>query len=192
MSVPPIPASPPTPNPPTPRMRRLFFKMSEHWGRPTRMAAHDDLHIAVWEDPAGAATAFNTLGLSEVACAADGSPIELHWLVKHPLDLAGQTAAALFLAQLAAAARAPEVRFDWHGRVHTPGGVPGFTCCYDVWLHPALTDADPDTLEDAAGAVKLLYVIPLTEYENFVLAQRGVEALLDYVQTNAIDLLTPR
>lgn len=179
-------------NPPTPRMRRIFFKLSEQWGRPTHMAACGSLHIAVWEDPEGAATAFNTLGLSDAARAADGSPIELHWLIKRPLDLAAQTAAAAFLAQTAAAAQAPQARFDWHGRVRAPEGVPGFPRCFDVWLHPALTAADPDTLEDAEGAIKLLYVVPLTEYESFVLAQHGAESLLDYIRLNRIDLLTPR
>ncbi|OYT70390.1 MAG: hypothetical protein CFK52_11290 [Chloracidobacterium sp. CP2_5A] len=177
---------------PTPRMRRIFFKLSEQWGPPTRMAAHAALHIAVWEDPDGTAMAFNTLGLSDAARAADGSPIELHWLVKRPLDLAAQTAAAAFLAQLAAAARVPEARFDWHRSVRAPEGVPGFPRCFDLWLHPALTAADPDTLEDAEGAIKMLYVIPLTEYESFVLAQQGANALLDYLHLNQIDLLAPR
>ncbi len=143
-------------------MRRLFFRLAEQWGRPTRLAALDNLHIAVWEDPDGAATAFNTLGLSDAARAAAGSPIELHWLVKRQLDLAEQAAAASFLSQMGAAARAPEARFDWRGRVCAPEGIPGFARRFDVWLHPALTEADPDTLEDADGPIKLLYVVPLT------------------------------
>lgn len=177
-------------------MRRLFFKLTERWGTPTRVAApahvQAALHVAVWEDPAGGATAFNTLGLSEVARAADGRPFELHWLVKQALSTGEQALAAAFLAELAAAAAQPAAAFDWQTRAQVAAGVPGFARCQEVWLHPAFADDDPDTLEDVDGSIKLLYVIPLTEYESFVLTQQGPVALREYTQANGIDLLAPR
>ncbi len=177
---------------PTPRRQRIFLKLSERWGRPTRMAATPEgLHIAVWEDPLGAAVAFNTLGLSEMAHAADGVPVELHWLIKQPLNRAEQAAAMGFLAQVAAA-QAPGAQFDWHGRVRAPNGIPGFPRCFDLWLHPALTEADPDLIEDQAAVIRLLYIIPLTEYEHFALVRHGVAALLQYIENKQIDLLSPR
>jgi len=177
---------------PTPRMRRLFFKLVEVWGHPTRMAALGLLHIAVWEDPGGLATAFNTLGLSDLAQTSDGAPFELHWMVKRPLPPTEQAEAATFLAQLAATASQPQAAFDWQTRVDVPAGVPGFASCREVWLHPALTDDDPDTLDDPQGPVKVLYVIPLTEYESFVLRREGPLALREYASANSIDLLEPR
>ncbi len=177
---------------PTPRMRRLFFRLVEVWGHPNRMAALGSLHVAVWEDPGGLATAFNTLGLSDQAQTSGGAPFELHWMIKRQLSPVEQTGAIAFLAQLAAAAGRPQAAFDWQTRVEAPTGIPGFTHCREVWLHPSLTDDDPDTLADPQGPVKLLYVIPLTEYESFLLRREGASALREYASANGIDLLEPR
>ncbi|MGQ9895943.1 MAG: suppressor of fused domain protein [Acidobacteriota bacterium] len=156
------------------------------------MASLGRLHVVVWDDPSGLATAFSTLGLSDLAQTADGSPFELHWIVKHRFLPAEQTEAIAFLAQLAAVAEQPQAAFDWQTRVQVPSGVPGFNSCREVWLHPALVEGDPDTLNDPQGAVKVLYVIPLTEYESFVLTRSGVSALREYACVNDIDLLRPR
>lgn len=156
------------------------------------MAALGPLHVAVWDDPDGLATAFNTLGLSDRAQASDGAPFELHWLVKRRLSPAEQAEAVAFLAQLATTAEQPQATFDWQTRVQVPAGVPGFASCREVWLHPALAENDPDTLDDPQGTVKVLYVVPLTEYESFVLTRNGVAALREYANANGIDLLEPR
>jgi hypothetical protein len=38
----------------------------------------------------------------------------------------------------------------------------------------------------------VLYVIPLTEYESFILRREGASALREYASANGIDLLEPR
>jgi hypothetical protein len=187
---------------PTPKMRRIFQQLAECWGRPTNVAAFNfaadgsdslsHLHVAIWEDAEGTATAFNTLGMSERAIPEAEFSAEVHLLVKGRTTQHEQVQVAQFLANLAEFPFRRRTKFDWWERVSYPSGVPLFPTCQDVLFHPAMVDDDPDRLEDETGEVKLLYAIPLTSYESFVFANHGPQAFVEYLKTNDVDPFSRR
>lgn len=187
---------------PTPKMRRIFQQLTERWGRPTNVAAFNfapdgsesltHLHIAIWEDGEGTATAFNTLGMSEREIPDTDFTAEVHLLIKGRTTQAEQISVAQFLANLAEFPFRRRAKFDWWERVTYASGVPLFPTCHDVLFHPALVEDDPDTLEDETGEVRMLYAIPLTSYESFVFANHGPQAFVEYLKTNDVDPFTRR
>jgi hypothetical protein len=59
-------------------------------------------------------------------------------------------------------------------------------------LHPRLTDGGLEVIEDAGGAVKLLYVVPITARERHIVVEHGPEAFTEYVDERGLDLLADR
>jgi hypothetical protein len=183
---------------PTPKMKRLFHKLVAHWGNPTGVAAFNlasgapdaplpTVHVLVWEDPEGSATAFNTLGMAERRMPHADFFAELHCIVNGATTPDERADMARFLANLAEHSFRSDVKFDWWERISSPAGVPLFATCFDVLFHSALIQDDPDDLDDEDGPVKLLYALPLTSYESYVLANQGRKAFADYLAANDVD-----
>jgi hypothetical protein len=186
---------------PTPHMIRLFHRFSGLLGRQPddgficepELPEQPLVHVALWRpDRDSDVTSLQTFGMSAKPMPNSTTRAELHLGCREPLDEAQCEQLAYLLAHLAAYPFLHRVPLDWWEIIPNAGHLPGFPGCRHLLLHPRLAEESTDEIDDEEGTIKLLYVVPITEYERRLLVEQGREAFLDHLVLNRIDLLKDR
>ena len=184
--------------PGAPRMKRIVGRLLERWGEPSHLLVLDGgplpfVQVAVWDaDEACDVTSFNTLGASARKMPQADYFVEFHLAIRSALDAGQRQELAAFLAELATYPFQEGCRLDWGERVVDIGQIPQFSGCRDVFLMPSLVEQGLQTIADPDGLVKLLYVVPITPFENHLLKVHGIEAFEAHLEEQDIDILADR
>jgi hypothetical protein len=191
---------------PTARMIRLYHFFSNRYGsEPEDLWIFDPAeednppayltlkHVMVWPaDEDCDVTGFQTLGMSDRRMTGAGYDAELHMAIRAPLEKAGRERLARFLCNVATYPFHYQRKLDWWEVISHPGLIPSFEGCKHLLLHPRLTEAGIDEVEDEDGLIKILYIVPITPIERHLLVEHGKDSFLEYIEKEEIDLLQDR
>jgi Flp pilus assembly protein TadD len=192
---------------PTEKMKRLYRRFSELCGgEPEDLWTFDPLdfaappppflgitHVMAWPADANCdVTSFLSLGMSDRRMVGADYFSEIHFAIRAPLDEQQRLEVARRIADLVAYPFQYDRKLDWWELIRDPGRLPGFTGCKHLLLHPRLTEEGFDVVEDSEGVVKILMAIPITPHERQLILEHGRDALLDYLASNKIDVLSDR
>jgi len=117
---------------------------------------------------------------------------DVHFAVRARLDKDERLAVARRVADVCAYPFQHGLRLDWWEVIRDPGRLPGFPGCEHLLLHPRLAPEGFDEIDDPDGVVKVLYLVPITPGERRLLLDEGRDALVAYLEANAIDVLRDR
>jgi len=188
----------------TEKMKRIYKRLEERWGEPTNLKVFDGkeaekktylpyVHVAIWgADETCDVTAFNSLGTSEKQMKGANYYIEFHFAIRGELNEIQQGEVARFIANLTEYPFINDLKLDWWERLINPGKIPMFESCSQLVFFPSLVDNGLQTIDDLDGLIKLLYVVPITSFENHLLKEHGVDAFEQYIEDNCIDILSDR
>jgi hypothetical protein len=130
--------------------------------------------------------------MSERLMPGAAEPVELALAVRGGPEKEQRQAAAGLLANLAQYPFDHNLELDWWEVINRPGFIPLFPGCRHLLLHPPLTPNGLDHVADPDGAVKLLYVVPITPLERHLLVEHGRESYQRHVAEGGVDLLADR
>lgn len=149
-------------------------------------------HVAAW--PADArcdVTSFHTLGMSNRRMSGADYFTELHWPIRARLKKQQRLEMARRLADMANYPFQYGLKLDWWEVITNPGPIPHFAGCRHMLLHPRLTEQGTDEIDHPDGAIKVLYIIPITPQERHLLIDHGRDALREHWD-GAVDVLGDR
>jgi hypothetical protein len=149
-------------------------------------------NVAVWPaDVSSDVTSFHTLGMSNRQMSGADYFTELHWPIRARLKKPQRLDVARRLADIATYPFQHGLKLDWWEVISNPGPIPHFPGCRHLLLHPRLTEWGTDEIDHPDGAIKVLYVIPITPQERHLFIDHGRAALLDHWD-EAVDVLSDR
>lgn len=159
----------------------------------SRPSAFASMDIAIWRAERDAdVSILNTMGMSEKRMPGANYLAELNLGCRQVLSQSDERQLATLLANITEYAFANNLKLDWWERLAHPLVIPVFSNCTKILFAPSFAEPEFSWLETQEEPVKLLYVVPITERENHILAAHGVESFREYLHEEAVDLFSPR
>ncbi len=189
---------------PSPLLKHVFEEHVRRYGDPDTIyhfgtaaagetPAFERLDVYVWRPTGDVPVAtLTTLGLSDRVMKGCSHRAEIHWTVRGGLSDDDESAAAAFLANLAAYPLLRRSFLDfWHLIPHA-GAIPCFPSCSSLLFHPTFVEGGWDRLEFGGADIRLLNLVPLTPLECEEAMARGVNVLMARLYAEETDLFFDR
>ena len=184
---------------------QVYHEHISKFGEPARSVSYenppsdsDDIYpssidVMVWSpDNEVNITTFATIGMSEKVMQGADHRAELHFSVEGTLGTELTSEITMFMANLSLYPFMNNTYFDWGYTLPGIGKVPGFPAAGSLLLHPAFMEDGWDLISTDDAEVKIINVIPVTQKEYMLSKEKGINAMLDYMDENNISFFQQR
>jgi hypothetical protein len=185
---------------PSERMRYIFDAHVSQYGDPDiqfefqKGASNifNRLDVFLWE-PTGQIpmTTFSTAGMADLEMKGVSHRCEIHWTIRGLLTEKEEADCAQFLAVLAEYPFLKNAPLDhWH--IISRVAIPAFPKCSHILFHPTFVKEGWDKIEFKGQTIKILNMVPITDEENKIAVNSGVDTLLDRLFSSQTDIFSDR
>ncbi len=190
---------------PTEIVKSVYHEHIAKFGEPSRSYRYENtpsnesivypshVDVMVWDPEEDfLMTTLCTIGMSAQPMNGVDYRVELHMSIAEEMDeeLVGEL--TVFLANLSLYPFMYSTFFDWWHTLPNVGNIPGYSEPRSLLLHPAFVKDGWDLMCTAGTHVKILNVIPITNDEQTLSKEKGVEALINYLFENEISYFDRR
>ena len=184
------------------RLRFIYLEHLTRLGKPSgyfsfnsRVATYDipaEIVVFYWENSGREpVTVFGSLGMSSFAMQ-DGAFAEIHLSVRGSLNTDQIMQFCRFVANFAIYPFFHGVAIDWWHLIIDVGKIPVFSDSFSLLIHPEFPFDNWAIINIGDEHVKILNIIPLTESEAYIVQNKGILKLLDYMSEKKIDIFQIR
>ncbi len=186
-------------------VKNVYREHIEKFGEPAQSFRYDNqssdngisypqfVDVMIWvPDEDVNMTTFATIGMSDKAMKGVDYRVELHLAVEGALDENTTGKLTIFLANLSLYPFMNSTYFDWWHTVPNAGNIPGFPSTQSLLLHPAFVKDGWDLICTDLGHIKIINIVPITKEEQQMSKEKGINALLDYLDENEISYFARR
>jgi hypothetical protein len=185
---------------PSELMRRVFDEHMKNYGDPDLQFQFDvdelklfkRLDVFLWQPSDKIPmTTFSTMGMADAPMKDVTHRCEIHWTIRGKLSEAEESECASFLAQLANYPFVKNTFLDyWH--IIPNLTIPKFQHCPNIIFHPTFIKDGWDQMKWGTYAIKILNMVPITNEENQLATNSGVNIMLDHLYQSRIDIFSDR
>lgn len=192
-------------NIPTSIVAQVYREHIDKFGDPFRSVRYenppsdsDDIYpsfidVMIWSpDDEVNITTFSTIGMSEKKMRGADHRAELHFSVEGLLNDELMSQITLFMANVSLYPFMNDSYFDWGHTLPNIDSVPGFPAARSLLFHPAFMEEGWDLIATDEADVKIINIIPITKDEHVLSKEKGINAMLDYMDEQGISFFTPR